>query len=74
MKIIISLLSFLIFSLLVLVYVKITKPPINNWSYKEKEINFTNIKPEGILELSKFKYNILPARILYEKIDFRKRG
>jgi hypothetical protein len=72
MKIIISLLSILIFSLLILTYVKISKPDFNKYEYKEKEINLSKFKSEEALNLSLLKYNSLPARVLYEKIDFKK--
>jgi len=71
MKIIISLLSFLIFSLLVLTYIKISKANFNHFTYKEKELNITKSIPEEMLKLTSFKYNALPARVLYEKIDFK---
>jgi hypothetical protein len=71
MKIIISLLSILIFSLLILTYVKISKPNINNFQFNEKEINLTRLKSKESLKLFLFKYNALPARVLYEKINFK---
>jgi hypothetical protein len=72
MKIIISLLSVLIFSLLVLTYVKISKPNFIWQKYEEKKVEIKTSKPEKLLEISKLKYNALPARMLYEKIDFKK--
>jgi hypothetical protein len=71
MKIIISLLTVLIFSLLILTYVKISSPNFNKYEYKENEINLSNIKLEENLNFSSFKFNALPARVLYEKIDFK---
>jgi hypothetical protein len=71
MKIIISLLSIIIFSLLILTYVKISNPNFNKVQYKENEINLSKLKSNDGLNFS-FKYNALPARVLYEKFDFRK--
>jgi hypothetical protein len=71
MKIIISLLSVLILALLILTYVKISKPNINNFHFNEKEINLTRLKSKESLKLFLFKYNALPARVLYEKINFK---
>jgi hypothetical protein len=71
MKIIISLLSVLILALLILTYVKISKPNINNFQFNEKEINLTRLKSKESLKLFLFKYNALPARVLYEKINFK---
>jgi hypothetical protein len=72
MKIIISLLSILIFSLLILTYIKISKPEFETYEFKENEINLSNLKSNDVLNFTSFKYNALPARVLYEKIDFRK--
>ncbi|WP_024788122.1 MULTISPECIES: hypothetical protein [unclassified Lebetimonas] len=72
MKIIISLLSVLIFSLLVLTYVKISKPNFIWQKYEEKKVEIKTSKPEKFPEISNFEYNALPARVLYEKIDFKK--
>jgi hypothetical protein len=72
MKVIISLLSLLIFFLLVLTYVKISK--FNKLSYEynlKKHISLTKSKSEEDLNFSSINYKSLPARILYEKIDFR---
>jgi len=67
MKIIISLLSVIIFFSLILTYVKISKPFIPK-EKKEKEIQKEKTEKFKVL---KFKYYSLPARVLYEKIDFR---
>jgi hypothetical protein len=72
MKIIISLLSFLIFALLILTYVKISKPDFSNYAYEEKEANLSKLKLKNNLKLFSFKEYPLPARVLYERIDFRK--
>jgi hypothetical protein len=72
MKIIISLLSVLILALLILTYVKISKPNVNNYLLNDQEINLSKFKTEGNINFSSIKYNALPARVLYEKVNFRK--
>jgi hypothetical protein len=72
MKVIISLLSILIFSLLILTYVKISAPVFKKFEYSEKEINLSKLKSNDDLKIVSFNYKALPARVLYEKIDFRK--
>jgi hypothetical protein len=57
---------------LVLTYVKILK--FNKLSYEynfKKHISLTKLKSEEDLNFSSINYKSLPARILYEKIDFR---
>jgi hypothetical protein len=71
MKIIISLLSILILALLILTYVKISKPNVKSFEINENEINLTKLKSEENFNFSLFNYNTLPARVLYEKIDFK---
>jgi hypothetical protein len=72
MKIIISLLTILILALLILTYVKISKPNVNNYLLNDQEINLSKFKTEGNINFSSIKYNALPARVLYEKVNFRK--
>ena len=67
MKYIIYLLSFLIFLILILIYVKISKPIFFKESKKEKIAKKEVLKP---FEIDKNYY--LPARVLYIKIDFQK--
>ena len=67
MKIIISLLSIIIFFSLILTYVKISKPFISQ-EKKEKKLKKETKENFKLLE---FKYYSLPARVLYEKIDFK---
>jgi len=67
MKIIISLLSIIIFFSLILTYVKISKPFFHK-EIKKEEIKKEKKEPFQVLN---FKYFPLPARVLYEKIDFK---
>ena len=65
MKYLVYFLSFFIFLILVLIYIKISKPLFFSESSEDKKIEKKELKPfnfEGF-------YN-LPARILYMKIDF----
>ncbi|GAX88192.1 conserved hypothetical protein [Lebetimonas natsushimae] len=70
MKIIISFLTILIFALLILTYVKISKPNVSNYELKKNEINLSKLKSKESLNFT-YKYNALPARVLYEKINFK---
>jgi len=67
MKIIISLLSILIFFTLILTYIKISKP----FFPKEEKKEIVKKETKEKFKVLDFKYYPLPARVLYEKIDFR---
>jgi hypothetical protein len=71
MKIIIAL-NILIFFLLIFIYVKISKPAgVEKYSFNFDK-NFSKLKTEKILDITSLKYNSLPARVLYEKITFKR--